>query len=263
MTGFPGFMSIPVLRALFSAIDDTIAQTDIVMLLTPRIIRTHEYTARDLSPIYVGTNQNFGLTGPPPLIAAPPVEPEAHARAWSRTAGARRCRRRGCRSRRRRSGGTPGQVTTPAAADAAAAAAARRSPTAGAARSRRRRRRPRWRRPRRSPSPRRPAKCASAAGPYMVPIYASNVSRASTVTLTVTYNPAVLRMRTVQEGSFLRQGGIERRVHAEYRRRHRPRRSRVRAHRRQRRRVRDRACWRRFNSTPWGRAPRSSPSAAS
>ena len=49
------------------------------MLLTPRIIRTHEYTARDLSPIYVGTNQNFGLTGPPPLIAAPPVEPDTDA----------------------------------------------------------------------------------------------------------------------------------------------------------------------------------------
>ncbi len=47
-----------------------------------------------------------------------------------------------------------------------------------------------------------------AAGPYLVPIYASNVSRASTVTLTVTYNPAVLRMRTVQEGSFLRMGGV-------------------------------------------------------
>ena len=39
-------------------------------------------------------------------------------------------------------------------------------------------------------------------------IYASGVSRAATVTLTVTYNPAVLRMRTVQEGSFLRQGGV-------------------------------------------------------
>jgi hypothetical protein len=46
-----------------------------------------------------------------------------------------------------------------------------------------------------------------AAGPYLVPVYASSVSRASTVTLTVTYNPAVLRMRTVQEGSFLRMGG--------------------------------------------------------
>ena len=46
------------------------------------------------------------------------------------------------------------------------------------------------------------------AGPYMVPIYANNVSRASTLSLTVTFNPAVLRMRTVQEGSFLRQGGL-------------------------------------------------------
>ncbi len=33
------------------------------------------------------------------------------------------------------------------------------------------------------------------------------MSRATTVTLTVTYNPAILRMRTVQEGSFLRQPG--------------------------------------------------------
>ena len=76
LTGFPGLISVPVLKQLFSDTDNTISQTDIVMLLTPRIIRTHEYTARDLSPIYVGTNQNFGLTGPPPLIAAPPETPE-------------------------------------------------------------------------------------------------------------------------------------------------------------------------------------------
>jgi general secretion pathway protein D len=44
MTGFPGVMNIPVLRSIFGASDDIIAQTDIVMLLTPRIIRTHEYT---------------------------------------------------------------------------------------------------------------------------------------------------------------------------------------------------------------------------
>jgi hypothetical protein len=46
------------------------------------------------------------------------------------------------------------------------------------------------------------------AGPYMVPVYISGVSRASTVTLTMTFNPAILRMRNVQEGSFLRQGGV-------------------------------------------------------
>ncbi len=44
---------------MFSANDNTIKQTDIVMLLTPRIIRTHELTADDLSPIYIGTQSNM------------------------------------------------------------------------------------------------------------------------------------------------------------------------------------------------------------
>ncbi|MCM3880651.1 MAG: cohesin domain-containing protein, partial [Vicinamibacterales bacterium] len=45
-----------------------------------------------------------------------------------------------------------------------------------------------------------------AGGPYLVPVYINGVSRVSTITVTVTYNPSVLRMRTIQEGSFLRQG---------------------------------------------------------
>jgi len=36
-----------------------------------------------------------------------------------------------------------------------------------------------------------------------------NVSRLSTITLTLTYDPAVLRVRTVQEGSFMRSGGVQ------------------------------------------------------
>jgi hypothetical protein len=44
-------------------------------------------------------------------------------------------------------------------------------------------------------------------GPYTVPISITNVSRLSTMTLTVTYDPAVLRVRSVQEGSFMRTGG--------------------------------------------------------
>jgi hypothetical protein len=46
-------------------------------------------------------------------------------------------------------------------------------------------------------------------GPYLVPISIVGVSRASTVSMTVTYNPATLRVRAVQEGSFLRQGGVQ------------------------------------------------------
>ena len=55
LTGFPGVIHVPVLRSLFGSTSDTINQTDIVMLLTPHIVRTHELTAEDLAPIYIGT----------------------------------------------------------------------------------------------------------------------------------------------------------------------------------------------------------------
>jgi hypothetical protein len=46
-------------------------------------------------------------------------------------------------------------------------------------------------------------------GPYTVPISVTGASRLSTVSLTLTYNPSVLRVRTVQEGTFLRSGGVQ------------------------------------------------------
>jgi hypothetical protein len=47
-----------------------------------------------------------------------------------------------------------------------------------------------------------------AGGPYLVPLSVNNASRLSTMTLTVTYNPSVLRVRNVQDGLFMRQGGV-------------------------------------------------------
>jgi hypothetical protein len=44
-------------------------------------------------------------------------------------------------------------------------------------------------------------------GPYTVPINVTNAARLSTITLTLTYDPAVLRLRSVQEGAFMRSGG--------------------------------------------------------
>ena len=81
LTGFPGVIHVPVLRSLFGSTSDTINQTDIVMLLTPHIVRTHDLTAEDLAPIYIGTQQNVGLSGPPPLIAPVPNEEPAPAGA--------------------------------------------------------------------------------------------------------------------------------------------------------------------------------------
>jgi hypothetical protein len=45
-------------------------------------------------------------------------------------------------------------------------------------------------------------------GPYTVPVSIANAPRVSALSLSITYNPAVLRVRSVQEGSFMRQGGV-------------------------------------------------------
>src|SRR5262249_44258089 len=51
-----------------------------------------------------------------------------------------------------------------------------------------------------------PGEFRVAGGPYTGPHPNNNVSRPSTVTGTITYNPNVLRVRNVQEGMFMRQG---------------------------------------------------------
>jgi hypothetical protein len=67
------------------------------------------------------------------------------------------------------------------------------------------------------PSPDRPAEVLVTppgtefrvgGGPYTVPISITEASQLSAVTITLTYNPAVLRVRSVQEGSFMRQGSV-------------------------------------------------------
>jgi hypothetical protein len=44
-------------------------------------------------------------------------------------------------------------------------------------------------------------------GPYTIPLSITDVSRISTITLTLIFDPTKLRVRTVQEGSFMRMGG--------------------------------------------------------
>src|SRR5688500_12590503 len=75
LRGFPGLLRLPFFKQFLSDNDQQVEQTDIVMLLTPHIVRTHELTAEDLAPIYIGTQQNVGLSGPPPLIAPLPDAP--------------------------------------------------------------------------------------------------------------------------------------------------------------------------------------------
>ena len=206
LTGLPGLMRVPGLRSIFGNTNDSISQTDIVMLLTPHVVRTHELTVDDLAPIYMGTQQNVGLGGPPPLIQAPAVEDPTAAMTPAQPAPITTEKPQFLPP----PVGTPTPApTTPVVPPVTPLPA---TPTAPPARDPT------------APPPATPAAPPAgsvaqiavtapqefrvAGGPYTVPLSVSNATRFSTVTLTVTYNPAVLRVRNVQEGTFMRQGNV-------------------------------------------------------
>jgi general secretion pathway protein D len=225
LTGFPGLLRMPVIQQLFGNTDSQIRQTDIVMLLTPRIVRSHELRAADLAPIYVGPQSNFSLgAGPPPLIsvqpaaepptviggiptpppAPTPVIPPGSSPIPGTTMP---------------TAPAPAPPPTPQTLPPVAPGAPEPAPTITA---------PVPPRdpvpvPAPFPSPTAPAPAAGGggritlaapaemrvgSGPYTVPVSISGASRLSTLSLSITYNPSIVRMRSVQEGTFMRQGGI-------------------------------------------------------
>mgnify|MGYP002632770821 CR=1 FL=1 len=200
LRGLPGALRVPLLQSLLGDNDRAIRKTEIVMLLTPRIVRTHELTQRDVSPIHIGTQTNLALSGPPPRIAA---QPDAGAPPLPLSAQP--------------------DADTPAAIDAPAPVApdvdepvappppAQRDPVVPVPRDE----------PGVSAGQLAPLPAARVlvtppgalfrvgGGPYTVPVSISGASQLSTMSLTVTFDPAILSVRTVQEGSFMRQGGMQ------------------------------------------------------
>ena len=133
---------------------------------------------------------------PPGRVRRPGYAAAAGARqsaAGRHPAAGRRPAGRWRAARRRRTG------------DAAARSGGAGAAAAGGPAARRRQRR------RRSSSRRRAREFRVGGGPYLTPMSINNASRVSTLSLTITYNPAVLRVRNVQEGTFMRQGDARRR----------------------------------------------------
>jgi len=62
-SGVAGLGDIPGLRRIFGATDLTTVETDIVVTLTPRIIRIPDITEQDLAALWVGTEENMSLRG--------------------------------------------------------------------------------------------------------------------------------------------------------------------------------------------------------
>ena len=228
LSGIIGLIHVPGLRSLFASNDNSLTQTDIVMLLTPHIVRTHELRQQDVNPIYIGTQQNLGLGGPPPLIApqggdsgaagatTPPAgEPRAPATTPGTLPGTLPSpgvvplppeptppTQTPPQTQPQAPAETP-PVTPPAETLPPPEATATTPPGAESQRAD-------------AAPPGSVAQVAVTApgtefrvggGPYTVPISVTSAPRMSTVSLTVTFSPGQLRVRSVQEGSFMRQGG--------------------------------------------------------
>ncbi len=67
-TGVPGLGDIPILGRFFSKKSNENRRTDLVLTLTPHIIRTADITIEDLEPLWVGTEGNLTFRGGSPRV---------------------------------------------------------------------------------------------------------------------------------------------------------------------------------------------------
>jgi type II secretory pathway component GspD/PulD (secretin) len=186
----PGLSMIPIVRSIFGSTNTSSDQSDIIMIVTPHIIRSREITADDLKPLYVGTSTNLGAGTTPTLISpgAPPPPPIV-----------------------------PGQPGAPPVAGVAPPAGTTGAlPPAAPPRS-----------PAVAIAPVESAAAAPQPGvaqvlvagpegglqmggpPYNMPVRIDGVTQLGSVTLTLTYDPKVLRAVSVAPGTFMQQGNVE------------------------------------------------------
>ena len=114
LRGIPGLARLPIIRNLLSSNEDTIRQTDIIMLLTPRIVRTHQLTQQEREPDSHRHAAQHRRHRPRPLAAPPPaidvrLPPVAAGAALTVQQAASACRSAHRRRAHRRSaaGGEP------------------------------------------------------------------------------------------------------------------------------------------------------------
>jgi general secretion pathway protein D len=74
LRGFPFLSQVPVLKEIFSGNTNEIEQTDIILTLTPRIIRFPEIDETDMELLWVGTQSKPGLKPPPVQLELPTEE---------------------------------------------------------------------------------------------------------------------------------------------------------------------------------------------
>jgi general secretion pathway protein D len=74
LEGIPGLSDLPLVGRLFAHSQKTINQTDIILTLTPHIVRVLDLTEADLRPFRVGRDSLAPLTEAPPVAEPPKVD---------------------------------------------------------------------------------------------------------------------------------------------------------------------------------------------
>ena len=206
LRGFPGLLRVPVLRDLFTSNDHRIETSDIVMLLTPRIVRTQEITADDLRPISIGTGSNVAIGGSQgPVFGGMSVTGQSVAQPQATIPGAP-------------AGGVP---TQPAAAAPGVPSGAPIPPAGTVQRPV-----PDLTTPPQPPAGGQPvapvpneptpsaaqiqiiAPAMSVGQPTSVPVSIANASRVTQAMISVAYDPKLLRPRNISQGNFMAQGSV-------------------------------------------------------
>ena len=71
-SGFPGLMDVPGLSKIFSSQSDTRHETDLILTMTPHIIRIPDIRQEDLEAFFIGNEQNLRLRGQKSSVFATP-----------------------------------------------------------------------------------------------------------------------------------------------------------------------------------------------
>jgi len=71
LSGIPGLSDLPVIGRLFAYNHKETQETDIILTLTPRIVRVLNLSAADLQPFKVGRDGGAPLTDIPPILPMP------------------------------------------------------------------------------------------------------------------------------------------------------------------------------------------------
>jgi general secretion pathway protein D len=175
LEGWPGLAKLPLLSYLFSHNKTDKQEDEVLIVLTPRIVRIPEWTKANLRPMYSGSETNVQVKRESD-VRAPVLQPPAAAKPAQAPAANQNM-------------GTP----TPAPAPVAATPAAGTAPATTEAKIRF-----------------EPQSLTLKAGQTAtVGVVVDNVNDLFSIPLLLQYNPAVISVEEVQHGGFLSGGTQE------------------------------------------------------